>query len=252
LVFAIQLQADRSGPLAPLTRFLHRQSGMILDTGIIIGLIAAMGTTQLLLAMGIQLPVALTLSMTLAEFVIALALTLWHLVAMVLSATTPVSDQIVVAVRFELDDLLDVRKAETLMQNRFKEIAAGYTWTVERFGGGSGLRTAERREFALKRKGIIADVDLAALSELHEVVKAVAADWEATLTLGPGNTADTWPALILHKRDRAIEEDPPAQVDDARPGASVPQYRIGQKAQTSMEDVEINGSKNRLLIPSRE
>jgi hypothetical protein len=210
-----------------------------MDTGIVIGLIAAMGTTQLLLAMDVRFPPIITLFVTLIEFLIALGLTLWHLVSMVVSATRPLSAEIVNAVRFEIDDLLDERRFDESMRKKFHEIAGQYSWPLARFGFVGGLRDAEQRKFSLKRIGIISDIRLDALENLHNATRSINVDWSAHITLGPGDNSEFGPVLVLRRKSDSAVEDSPSTETNVNDGTTrEARYHVGGNLPQLMDNDE--------------
>lgn len=214
LIFAVEFQVSQAGPLAPLTKFLHRSSGMIPDAAVVIGATASAVASSFwveneLPGSGLLFQVAV-FGLTL----LALGLVLWHFCRILRDATGDVFTQLERALLPYLGDIQDERRAAEDLATRFERLCESNGLAVTTFG--PTLRQGEPIRFALSSRGTVRDVRVHRFEALAAHLRTRCPSYTANIRpILSGWTGGT--CLLLAKRDPGRVPGPAAeQIDTGR------------------------------------
>lgn len=204
LVFAVEFQIGRAGRLAPLTKFLHRSSGMIPDAAFVIGVIATSVLLAFWLANGLWGYGDVLEFFILVLFFSALAVTLWHFCRVIRDATGDLFAELRDAMLPYIDDIGDHEATSLLLFEAFGRLCAGNGIEIKRFGfWGSLLSRHQLVEFNHPDSGVFFDVRIQPFLTLVEFLRVQYPRLAAYFCLIPTDGTDLGPVLVLEPRQQA-------------------------------------------------
>ena len=220
LVFAVEFQIGRAGELAPLTKFLHRSSGMIPDAAVVVGVIATSVFLAFWIGNGFWGHGNSFEFMLVALFAVALALTFGHFCRVIRESTGNLFDQMQEAMLPYIDDIGDEDAVARGLVEAFEHLCADSGIEIKRFGFlGSWLTRDKQIEFSLDATGVVSDIHTRTFRLMAEQLRSRCSRFKPYVCLIPTDRTRLGPLLVLEPREQADLAVPEAIGQQTEPAA---------------------------------